>query len=130
RRSSWSSDFRSDFHSNLGPYGYDPFSDSRSGTPDRFNSSDNLTSQEKYNISPNAHMYDGPEEDDALHDASIPDESECDIFTKRGLINVGGLALIIIGLLALFIGYPVLYVFSSNNPIFASNTLAEHSSVI
>lgn len=51
------------------------------------------------------------EKDDWLHnpDPNEKDREKCDIFTKRGLLNVGGLAFITIGILVLFIGYPVLY---------------------
>lgn len=53
------------------------------------------------------------EKDDYLHnpDPSDNDREKCDIFTKRGITNLGGLALITIGLLVLFIGYPALYIF-------------------
>ena len=51
------------------------------------------------------------EKDDYLHnpDPSDNDREKCDIFTKRGMTNLGGLALITIGLLILFVGYPALY---------------------
>lgn len=51
------------------------------------------------------------EKDDYLHnpDPSDNDREKCDIFTKRGMTNLGGLALITIGILVLFIGYPALY---------------------
>lgn len=50
------------------------------------------------------------ENDDYLHNPDPDDENtrECDIFTKRGLVNVGGLGLIVVGILILFIGYPIL----------------------
>jgi hypothetical protein len=53
------------------------------------------------------------EKDDWLHnpDPNDPDKIRCDIFNKRGLVNVGGLALITLGILALFVGYPIMYVF-------------------
>ena len=52
------------------------------------------------------------EKDDWLHnpDNNDNEKNDCDIFTKRGMINVGGLAFITLGILLLFIGYPVLYV--------------------
>lgn len=52
------------------------------------------------------------EKDDYLHnpEPGDNDREKCDIFTKRGMANVGGLALITVGLLVLFIGYPALYV--------------------
>lgn len=54
------------------------------------------------------------EKDDWLHNPEPDDEKkrECDIFTKRGLVNVGGLTAITLGILILFIGYPILYEFS------------------
>lgn len=77
---------------------------------------DSLNSQtisEKYNITPSATLMLFPidkEDDDALHDPTTQDDlRECDVFTKRGLVNVGGLAFIVLGILVLFIGYPVLY---------------------
>ena len=39
---------------------------------------------------------------------------DCDIFTKRGLLNIGGLLFLTIGLLILFIGYPILYVYRAS----------------
>lgn len=70
------------------------------------------TISEKYNITPSAGLLLFPndkEEDDDLHDPTTGvNDRECDIFTKRGLVNVGGLALISVGILVLFIGYPIL----------------------
>jgi hypothetical protein len=72
------------------------------------------TITEKYNITPSAGLLVYPndkEDDDALHDPTTGDKDrDCDVFTRRGMINVGGLAFIVIGLLFLFIGYPILYV--------------------
>lgn len=50
------------------------------------------------------------EKDDWLHnpDPSDRDREKCDIWNKRGMVNVGGLVLITLGVLVLFIGYPVL----------------------
>ena len=97
-------------------FGLDPFADSR--TPSRAGSDDdNVNTQtvsEKYNILPSAGLLLFPEDvekDDWLHnpDPNEKETRECNIFTKRGLVNVGGLAFVTIGLLILFIGYPVLY---------------------
>jgi beta-glucan synthesis-associated protein KRE6 len=71
------------------------------------------TVSEKYNILPSAGLLLFPEDiekDDYLHnpDPNEKDQRECDVFTRRGIVNVGGLALITLGLLTLFIGYPVL----------------------
>ena len=94
-------------------YGDDSRAPSRAGSDD-----DNVNTQtvaEKYNITPTAGLLLFPEDiekDDWLHNPGPDDEKkrECDIFTKRGLVNVGGLALITIGILILFIGFPILYV--------------------
>ena len=72
------------------------------------------TVSEKYNILPSAGLLLFPEDvekDDWLHNPD-PNEKEkdCDIFTKRGFVNVGGLVFITLGVLVLFIGYPVMYV--------------------
>lgn len=106
RRSSWeSSDSR----------GFDnPFADSRPVS--RAGSDEDVNTQtvsEKYNISPLAGngllLYpEDIEKDDDLHNPDGDESRDCDIFTKRGFANVGGLALITIGLLVLFIGYPAM----------------------
>ena len=112
RRTSFSSDGRG--------YGRDPFADSRatSRAPSRAGSDDDhvntQTVSEKYNILPSAGLLLFPEDvekDDWLHnpDPNEKEPRECNIFTKRGAVNVGGLALVTIGLLVLFIGYPILY---------------------
>lgn len=112
RRSSWSTD-RGD--SRYGPFS-SPFDEggSRTGSPDNMDALNSQTISEKYNITPSAGLLLFPidkEDDDALHDPAEQDDfRECDIFTKRGLVNVGGLGLIVLGVLVLFIGYPVLYV--------------------
>lgn len=112
RRTSWSSDGR---ESRV--YGSNPFDDSRA--PSRAGSDDdNVNTQtvsEKYNILPSAGLLLFPEDvekDDWLHnpDPNEKERMECDIFTKRGFVNVGGLGLITVGILLLFIGYPILYV--------------------
>ena len=112
RRTSFSSDGRG--------YGRDPFADSRatSRAPSRAGSDDEhvntQTVSEKYNILPSAGLLLFPEDvekDDWLHnpDPNEKEPRECNIFTKRGALNIGGLALVTIGLLVLFIGYPILY---------------------
>lgn len=111
RRTSWSSDGGG----RDSRYGGNPFDDSRA--PSRAGSDDdNVNTQtvsEKYNILPSAGLLLFPEDvekDDWLHnpDPNEMDKRECDIFTRRGLVNVGGLALISFGILMLFIGYPVM----------------------
>lgn len=106
RRSSWeSSDSR----------GIDnPFADSRPGS--RAGSDEDVNTQtvsEKYNILPLAGngllLYpEDIEKDDDLHNPDGDESRDCDVFTKRGFANVGGLVLITLGLLVLFIGYPAL----------------------
>jgi hypothetical protein len=94
-----------------------PFDDSRA--PSRAGSDDdNVNTQtvsEKYNIMPSAGLLLFPEDvekDDWLHNPgpNDNDREKCDIFTKRGMTNVGGLGFVTIGLLVLFIAYPILYV--------------------
>ena len=114
RRSSWDSERSRDSR------GFEnPFADSRgpSRSESRADSDDeNVNTQtvsEKYNILPSAGLLLFPEDvekDDYLHnpDPSEREPRDCDVFTRRGLVNVGGLALITLGILVLFIGYPVL----------------------
>lgn len=73
------------------------------------------TVSEKFNILPGAGLLLFPEDvekDDYLHNPDPSDKDGrlvcADLFSKRGLVNVGGLALITIGILILFIGYPIL----------------------
>ena len=105
RRTSWSS-----FH--------DPFVDG-SRAPSRAGSDDeNVNTQtvaEKYNIMPSNGLLLFPEDvenDDYLHnpDPNEDNKRECDVFTKRGLVNVGGLSFITLAILILFIGFPILYI--------------------
>ncbi|KAI9804789.1 MAG: hypothetical protein M1825_001157 [Sarcosagium campestre] len=92
-----------------------PFDESRG--PSRAGSDDdNLNTQtvsEKFNITPSAGLLLYPEDvekDDYLHnpDPNEKENRECDIFTRRGFVNVGGLILITLGVLLLFVGYPIL----------------------
>jgi len=114
RRTSFSSDAGSR-DSRQNPFA-SPFDDSRA--PSRAGSDDdNVNTQtvsEKYNIMPSAGLLLFPEDvekDDWLHnpDPNDKDREKCDIFSKRGMMNVGGLAFITIGVLVLFVGYPALY---------------------
>ena len=113
RRTSFGSSDGKGEHSKL--YGLDPFADSRS--PSRAGSDDETvntqTVTEKYSILPSAGLLLFPEDvekDDWLHnpDPNEKETRECNIFTKRGFVNIGGLALVTTGLLVLFIGYPIL----------------------
>jgi hypothetical protein len=120
RRTSWSSDMTG------GPFA-SPFDDSRA--PSRAGSEEDLNTQtvsEKFNILPSAGLLLFPEDvekDDYLHnpDPNEKDQRDCDIFTRRGMVNLGGLAVMALGLLMLFIGYPILYV-SSISTIFLSHS--------
>jgi hypothetical protein len=122
RRTSWSSDMTHD--SSRSPFA-SPFDDSRA--PSRAGSEEDLNTQtvsEKFNILPSAGLLLFPEDvekDDYLHnpDPNEKEQRDCNIFTKRGFANVGGLALFAIGLLCLFIGYPVLYVPPSSRALYA-----------
>ncbi|KAH7400010.1 glycoside hydrolase family 16 protein [Cadophora sp. MPI-SDFR-AT-0126] len=118
RRTSWGSEAPSHRDSRHAPFGSpfaSPFDDSRA--PSRAGSDDdNVNTQtvsEKYNIMPSAGLLLFPEDvekDDWLHNPG-PDDNKrdkCDIWTKRGITNVGGLLIVTVGLLVLFIGYPVL----------------------
>ena len=114
RRSSWSSGASN--RDSRDSAGTNPFDDSRA--PSRAGSDDDVNTQtvsEKYNILPSAGLLLFPEDvekDDWLHNPDPNDKNsrDCDIFTKRGFVNVGSLTLITLGVLMLFIGYPVLYV--------------------
>ena len=114
RRTSWSSDGGS---RDSRIYSPNPFDDSRA--PSRAGSDDeNLNTQtvsEKYNILPSAGLLLFPEDvekDDWLHnpDPNEKETRECDVFSRRGLTNIGGLILLVLGLMLLFVGYPVLCV--------------------
>ena len=115
RRTSWSSDAGSR-DSRHGPFA-SPFDDSRA--PSRAGSDEDINTQtvsEKYNIMPSAGLLLFPEDvekDDYLHNPGPDDKDgeKCDVFSKRGMMNIGGLAFITLGVLVLFIGYPVLYAF-------------------
>lgn len=120
RRTSWSSDqgSRDSRYGGASPFA-SPFDDSsrvpsRSGSVD--DSVNTQTVSEKYNIMPSAGLLLFPEDiekDDYLHnpDPNDKDGQRCDIWNKRGMMNLGGLIFITIGVLVLFIGYPVLYDF-------------------
>lgn len=116
RRTSWSSESVGSRDSRYGGPFVSPFDDSRA--PSRAGSDDDgvntQTVSEKYNILPSAGLLLFPEDvekDDYLHnpDPNDKDKLDCaDLFSKRGLVNVGGLALITLGILTLFIAYPVM----------------------
>lgn len=113
RRSSWESDRESIASSRAGPFA-SPFDDSRA--PSRTGSLDELintqTVSEKYNIQPSDNLLLYPEDiekDDYLHTPGPNDKEGYDwSCSSRGMANVSGMLLIVIGTLALFIGYPIL----------------------
>ena len=84
---------------------------SRAGSVEDVNTQ---TVSEKYTIMPSAGLLLFPEDvekDDDMHapDPSDRDKLTCsDLFSKRGCVNVSGLLFITVGVLLLFIGYPVL----------------------
>ncbi|KAK4547870.1 hypothetical protein LTR36_010589 [Oleoguttula mirabilis] len=116
RRTSWSSESAGSRDSRYGGPFVSPFDDSRA--PSRAGSDEEgvntQTVSEKYNILPSAGLLLFPEDvekDDYMHnpDPNDKDKMDChDLFSKRGLVNVGGLGLITLGILVLFIVYPIL----------------------
>jgi hypothetical protein len=85
------------------------------------------TITEKYNIYPSSNLLLYPndkEADDDLHDPTTGMENDNNFWNTRGLINLGGLGLITLGILVLFIGFPILCVFS---PALRLNLLARRS---
>lgn len=118
--------------SKAGPFA-SPFDDfrphSRAGSEEDLNTQ---TVSEKYNILPSAGLLLFPEDvekDDYLHNPD-PNEKEvrdCDVFTKRGAVNVGALVVLTVGLLFLFIGYPVMYVSSFLGKLNISNYITAPS---
>lgn len=72
------------------------------------------TVMEKFAITPDDGLMirmDEAEPDDYLHNPGPNDkDSDCNVFNRRGLSNVGGLLLVVAGVLALFVVYPVVYV--------------------
>jgi hypothetical protein len=136
RRTSWESDMTRDSRS---PFA-SPFDDSRA--PSRAGSDEELNTQtvsEKFNIHPSAGLLLFPEDvetDDYLHnpDPNEKEKRDCNIFTRRGAANLGGLALFAIGLLFLFIGYPILYVYlnaaATHSPFAALSPFCRYSSLL
>lgn len=129
RRTSWSEESSISHDSRaLGPFA-SPFDDSRS--PSRTGTDDeNVNTQtvsEKYDILPSSALLLFPEDvekDDWLHNPDIKDmdKRRCDIFHRRPLANLAGLIFLCLGLLALFIAYPLLYE-TSLNPRFVPSHL-------
>lgn len=115
RRTSWSSEAGSQ-----GPFA-SPFDDanysrgsSRAGDSEDDQGLNTQTVADKYNIMPSEGLLLFPEDiekDDYLHNPGPDDDKEagCDIWSKRGMMNVGGLGFITLGILTLFIAFPLLY---------------------
>ncbi len=65
----------------------------------------------KYNISPSQGLLLYPEDvekDDWLHNPDGKDnENQCGLCSSRGILNCLGLGLVVMGLMALFVGYPI-----------------------
>lgn len=103
--------------SRYGPFA-SPFDDSRPGSRGGASDDEHVNTQtvsEKYNIMPSEGLLLFPEDvepDDYLHnpDPNEKEERDCNIFTRRGFVNLGGLGFVVIGTLMLFVGWPVLYV--------------------
>ncbi|KAF7588685.1 hypothetical protein BBP40_005318 [Aspergillus hancockii] len=110
RRTSWTSEAGSDSRG----YFYPRYGDMRSPSQADDDESDvnTQTVTEKFNIMPSEGLIlfeNDVEDDDYLHKPDPSDkERDCDIWNRRGVLNVGGLVLFTLGLLMLFIGYPIL----------------------
>jgi hypothetical protein len=91
-----------------------PFDDSRA--PSRAGSDEELNTQtvsEKFNIMPGSGLILFPEDvekDDYMHnpDPNEKEERDCDVCNRRGIVNLGALMILVLGLLMLFIGFPIL----------------------
>lgn len=96
------------FHSN--PFDDYSWAPSRTGS-DEYDVNTQTVS-EKFNIMPTDGLLLFPEDvekDDYLHNPDPADQDrECDDCNRRGVLNVGGLVLLTVGILVLFIGYPVM----------------------
>jgi hypothetical protein len=70
------------------------------------------TVSEKFNIMPTDGLLLFPEDvekDDYMHNPDPLDKDrDCDIWNRRGVMNLGGLLVLTLGILVLFIGYPVM----------------------
>lgn len=94
---------------------FNPFED-YSRAPSRTGSDEydvnTQTVSEKFNIMHTDGLLLFPEDvekDDYLHNPDPADQDrDCDVCNRRGALNVGGLALLTVGILVLFVGYPVM----------------------
>jgi beta-glucan synthesis-associated protein KRE6 len=59
-----------------------------------------------------------PDLDDALHNPDIRDRGDPSftVFSARGWANAGALVLLIVGIITLFVGYPVIYHYTHISP--------------
>ncbi|CAA7261393.1 unnamed protein product [Cyclocybe aegerita] len=64
-----------------------------------------------------------PDLDDALHNPDPRNDYSFTLISPRGWVNVGGVFVLIVGLLALFLGYPVLWHYTHLPPPFAGFNL-------
>lgn len=130
RRTSWSSSALGTHEITKGGLGYGPYHYEDTAAPPSATGSEDTdvntqTVSEKYNIMPTEGLLLFPEDvekDDYLHnpDGVERDRRCCDFLSRRGFMNIGGLLLFTLGLLALFIAYPVVYV---HNPHLSQNVL-------
>ncbi|KIN05587.1 glycoside hydrolase family 16 protein [Oidiodendron maius Zn] len=110
RKTSWESAKRRD---GLNGLFFSPFGDANARSREGSDDINTQTASQKYNIIPSPDLIIHPEDvemDDYLHnpDPNEPDRNTCDIWSKRGM-NVGGWIIVTLGVLALFVSYPVLY---------------------
>ena len=124
RRTSWSSSAMGSHEITKGGFGYGTYHYEDAGAPPSATGSEDTdvntqTVSEKYNIMPTEGLLLFPEDvekDDYMHnpDGVERDRKCCDFLSRRGFMNIGGLLLFTLGLLALFIAYPVVYVLYSS----------------
>ncbi|PWY71624.1 beta-glucan synthesis-associated [Aspergillus heteromorphus CBS 117.55] len=112
RRTSWSSSAAS---FDARGYSYAHFDESRASSRAESCDDNDVNTQtvtEKYNIMPTEGLLLFPEDvekDDYLHNPDPNDKDiECDVWNRRGIANLGGLILMTVGFVALFVVYPVL----------------------
>ncbi|KAJ5325816.1 uncharacterized protein N7506_008918 [Penicillium brevicompactum] len=93
----------------------DPFQDSRAPSQTSDKEEYDLNTQtvsEKFNIMPTDGLLLFPEDvekDDHMHNPDPMDKDrDCDIWNRRGVMNLGGLLVLTLGILVLFIGYPLI----------------------
>ncbi|KAF8194222.1 beta-glucan synthesis-associated protein [Pholiota molesta] len=127
-----------DIGAGYGPYSYQPEQTRETGTNTRFSttpsSENSLTRAPTREQAPPPgpppqavpttttvpqYMWDkDPDLDDAFHHPDPPGYFDFTIFSWRGWVNAGAILIIIIGLLSLFIGYPVIFYETHKTPHF------------